>query len=67
MPDGILMQRIDPRTGCPARPGQLGTTFEYFRIGHVPECELIEDVPDPFNNAGGTDPEPEEEEEEPLF
>ena len=68
MPDGILSQRIDPRTGCPARPGQLGTMFEFFRIGHVPQCERTEEVPDPFNDAGGIDPDPEsEEEEESLF
>jgi len=38
--------------------------FEYFRESHVPKCENIEDVPDIFNDASGTDREPEVEEEE---
>jgi hypothetical protein len=32
--------------------------FEYFREGHVPECDDAEDLPDIFNNASGLDPEP---------
>ena len=79
MPDGIVSRRIDRATGCPARAGGLNTTFEYFREGHVPECEQLEELPDIFNNAAGVDPvaEPGEEsedeaaeqrtEEEPLF
>ncbi|MEL7185796.1 MAG: PBP1A family penicillin-binding protein [Pseudomonadota bacterium] len=68
MPDGIVSQRIDRRTGCPARAGQLDSMFEFFRVGHVPQCERTEEVPDVFNDAIGTDPEPGEEEvEEPLF
>ena len=65
MPEGIVSVRIDPQTGCPARSGQLGTIFEYFREGHVPECENVEELPDIFNEAGSIDPDPEEEEEEP--
>ena len=67
MPEGIVSQRIDRRTGCPARAGQPNTMFEVFREGHVPQCEEFNDGGDPFNNAGGVDPEPEEEEEESLF
>ena len=63
MPDGIVSVRIDPATGCPARAGQLNTIFEYFREGHVPVCEDVEELPDLFNDASGTDPEPEEEED----
>jgi penicillin-binding protein 1A len=68
MPDGIVSVRIDPKTGCPARSGQRGTIFEYFREGHVPECENVEELPDIFNEAGSVDPDPEEDEEpESLF
>jgi penicillin-binding protein 1A len=68
MPEGIVSVRIDPQTGCPARSGQRGTIFEYFREGHVPECDDAEALPDIFNDAGSLDPEPEEdEEEESLF
>jgi penicillin-binding protein 1A len=62
MPEGIVSVRIDPETGCPARSGQRNTIFEYFREDHVPVCEDVEDLPDLFNDASGTDPEPEEEE-----
>ena len=64
MPDGIVSVRIDPQTGCPARSGQRNTIFEFFREGHVPECEDVEALPDIFNDAGGIDPAPEGEEEE---
>lgn len=72
MPAGIVSVLIDRKTGCPARAGQPNTTFEVFREGHVPECEQLEDLPDPFNNAAGTDPEAEpeleqDEEAESLF
>ena len=64
MPEGIVSQRIDRETGCPARAGQLNTTWEIFREGHVPECESVEDLPDIFNDASGIDAPPEEEEEQ---
>ena len=68
MPEGIVSVRIDPATGCPARAGQRNTIFEYFREGHVPVCEDVEELPDLFNGAGSTDPEPEDEEDaESLF
>ena len=68
MPEGIVSVRIDPATGCPARAGQRNTIFEYFREGHVPECEDVEELPDIFNDASSMDPEPEEEEDaESLF
>ena len=74
MPEGIVSVRIDRETGCPARAGQLNATFEVFREGHVPECETVEEIVDPFNNASGLDPEPvgpsdeeSEEEVESLF
>ncbi len=79
MPDGVVSRRIDRATGCPARAGQRNSAFEYFREGHVPECEELEELPDIFNDAGGIDPvvdpgsEASEEgaeeapEEEPLF
>jgi penicillin-binding protein 1A len=64
MPEGIVSVRIDPQTGCPASSGQRNTIFEFFREGHVPECEDIEELPDIFNDAGGIDPAPEGEDEE---
>ncbi len=80
MPEGIISVKIDRTTGCPAGAGQLNTMFEYFRVGHEPECENQVDVLDIFNDASGIDPvldetadpdaEPEEEpdvEEESLF
>ena len=60
MPPGILRQRIDRETGCPARAGQRNTTFELFREGYVPVCEELEDVPDVFN-PGEEDEEPQQE------
>jgi penicillin-binding protein 1A len=65
MPEGIISVLVDRETGCPAHAGQSNTMFEYFREGHVPKCENIEDVPDIFNDPSGTDPEPEVEEDEP--
>jgi penicillin-binding protein 1A len=83
MPEQIVSVRIDPATGCPAGSLRGGTIFEYFREGHVPECEDVDDVIDIFNEAGSLDPEPDpepdpdaepgieeeasEEDEEPLF
>jgi penicillin-binding protein 1A len=64
MPEGIVSVRIDRETGCPARVGQANVMFEVFREGHVPDCEQLEEIVDPFNNAGGIDPEPEDENEE---
>ena len=61
MPEGIVSVLIDRDTGCPARAGQPNTMFEYFREGHVPECDTAEAIPDIFNDASGTDrrlPEP---------
>ena len=68
IPEGIVSVRIDPATGCPARAGQRNTIFEYFREGHVPMCEDVEELPDLFNDASGSDPEPEEADDaESLF
>jgi penicillin-binding protein 1A len=70
MPEGIVSVLIDRKTGCPARAGQPNTTFEIFREGRVPECDHADEIPDIFNDAFGTDPEPEDESEEdaePLF
>ena len=64
MPEGIVSQRINRETGCPARAGQPNTTWEVFREGHVPECENVEELPDIFNDASGVDAPPEEEEED---
>ena len=65
MPDGIVSVLIDRETGCPARAGRGNVTFEMFREGHVPECEVIDELPDIFNDAAGIDePEPEDGEEE---
>ena len=64
MPEGIVSVLIDRETGCPARAGQGNVLFEVFRDGQVPECEAVDDVIDPFNNASGLDPESEEEQDE---
>jgi penicillin-binding protein 1A len=65
MPEGIVTVKIDKQTGCPARAGQLDVMFEVFREGHVPNCENIQEVSDPFNDAAGIDPESTEEEDAP--
>jgi penicillin-binding protein 1A len=72
MPEGIVSVRITKDTGCPARAGQLDTTWEVFREGHVPECEDVELLPDIFNDTSGINDVPatedgEEQQEEPLF
>ncbi|MDX1499474.1 MAG: PBP1A family penicillin-binding protein [Woeseiaceae bacterium] len=77
MPPGIVSVRIDRETGCPARAGQPNATFEYFRQGQLPDCEVVEDIPDPFNDSfreppqsPGADVDEEADEElpaEPLF
>ena len=65
MPEGIVSVRIDRKTGCgPARAGQGNTTFELFREGHVPACEQLEELTDPFNEPDGIDPEPETQPDE---
>ena len=63
MPEGIVSVLIDKETGCPARAGQRNVIFEVFREGHVPECELVDELPDIFNDASGMDAPPEEETE----
>ncbi len=72
MPEGIVSVLIDRETGCPARANQRNVVFEVFREGHVPECDIVDEVPDIFNDASGIDvPPPEEEgqeeEDESLF
>jgi len=76
MPEGIVSVLIDRETGCPARAGRANVTFEVFREGHVPDCEIIDELPDIFNDATGIDEpddgeqengEEEEQQEEPLF
>jgi penicillin-binding protein 1A len=62
MPDGMISVLIDKETGCPARAGQRNVTFEVFREGHVPECEVEIELIDPFNNTMGVDPAPDDEE-----
>jgi len=64
MPEGIVSVKIDKATGCPARSGQANVTFEVFRVGNIPDCERMEAITDPFNNAAGIDPEPEENQDE---
>jgi penicillin-binding protein 1A len=70
-PEGIVSARIDRATGCPARAGQSNTMWEFFREGHVPVCEDIEEPLDIFNEAGSIDRRDDEitaeEETESLF
>jgi penicillin-binding protein 1A len=69
MPAGIVSVLIDRASGCPARAGQRDVIFEVFREGQVPDCQVEEQIVDPFNDASGLDPESgkEEQESEPLF
>lgn len=70
MPEGIESALIDRETGCPARAGQSNTLFEFFREGHIPECDDAESLPDIFNDAAGIDRVPDDEgdeDAEPLF
>ena len=69
MPEGIVSVLIDRETGCPARAGQSNTVFEVFREGHVPECDIVDEIPDIFNDASSidVDPEGETEDDESLF
>jgi penicillin-binding protein 1A len=83
MPDGIISQRINRKTGCPARAGEPNAIFEMFREGHVPTCDDGEELDDPFNDPAGIDKpktveddpfndpvgidEPETEEDDTLF
>ena len=61
MPDGMTSVRIGMDTGCPASHGQSNVTFEVFRVGHVPECESVEEPPDPFNDTTGIFGQPDDE------
>ncbi len=70
MPEGMVIQRIDRETGCPAGAGHRNATFEYFRAGHVPTCEHVDHDGDIFNDASGVDPVEDDDEAEggePLF
>jgi len=55
MPDGLTSVRIGRDTGCPATHGQSNVTFEIFRVGHVPECESVEEIINVFNDTTGID------------
>ena len=70
MPDGIVSVLIDRDSGCPARAGQRDVIFEVFEEGNVPDCEVVDELPDIFNDASGIDAPDDEtadEEAEPLF
>lgn len=62
MPEGIVSVKIDRQTGCPARAGQVDVMFEVFREGQVPNCERLQEINDPFNDAAGIDPAADREE-----
>ncbi len=65
MPEGIVSQRIDRETGCPATGiGQGDTMFEIFREGNVPECDVVDELPDIFNDRGESVTGPASEEGE---
>ncbi len=53
VPDGIVAVKIDRADGCPASAGQTNVMFEYFRLGHVPECETLHELPNIFNDTSG--------------
>lgn len=67
MPEGIVSRKINRDTGCPANAGDRNTMFEYFRDGHVPECDDLQDLPDIFNAPTGEGDQDEEVEPESLF
>ncbi len=64
MPEGIVSVKIDPVSGCPARAGQRSGIFEVFMADNVPTCEIVDELPDIFNDAAGIDPAPGEEADE---
>ena len=61
MPDGMVSVLVDKATGCPSRAGERNVIFEVFREGHVPECEIGNDLPDIFNDTTGIDDISDEE------
>jgi penicillin-binding protein 1A len=65
VPEGIVSVLISKATGCPASAldASADVMFELFREGHVPVCDVAEDVPDPFNDPNAPDEEPPEPEE----
>jgi penicillin-binding protein 1A len=69
MPEGIVKVRISRSTGCPAdsRTPVSDVMFESFRVGHIPECEASESLPDIFNMDDDLEflDEPHEEADEP--
>jgi len=65
MPDGIVTQKINRETGCPARAGETNTMFEIFRIGNVPECEDVDALPEIFNDPDEEADGEEDETDEP--
>ncbi len=71
IPDGIVTVRISKSSGCPAdsRTPSSDVMFESFRIGHVPECELTDALPDIFNMDDDLDfaEDTRDPEEETLF
>jgi penicillin-binding protein 1A len=64
MPQGIVSRKINRQTGCPASATDRDTMFEYFREGHVPECEDVQELPKIFD-TGVTSSDDEEDAEEP--
>ena len=65
MPEGIVTQKINRETGCPARAGETNTMFEIFRVGHVPVCEDVEELPILFDDVDEDLEGEDEEAEEP--
>jgi penicillin-binding protein 1A len=65
VPEGIVSVLISKATGCPASAldASFDVMFEVFREGHVPVCDVAEDVPDPFNDPNTPDEEAQEPEE----
>ena len=51
VPKNVVSVRISKSTGCPAdsMTPPYDVMFEWFRLGHIPECEAVEAQPDIFN------------------
>jgi penicillin-binding protein 1A len=53
-PEGIVTVRISRTTGCPVTASHPpdDVIFEYYREGHVQECDVVESQQDIFNTDG---------------
>jgi hypothetical protein len=70
MPESIVSMKISKSTGCPAKASdpEADTMFEKFMADNVPQCEIVDTQPDPFNTSDfGEEPAEKEGDDDPLF